>query len=406
MSAPPGSIELAMMRRRVRESLPAAMANVGVDLFVVVTREPARDPCAEEVGLGAVPARVAAILHRAETVGIRAVALVVEPWAASIQAAGLYDEVLTYGPEGLRPMLARVLANAAPGRIAVNTCRDLAFGDGLTSGMRDLLESAAGKALASRFVSSQDLLVEWLGRKLPEEQALIEQAVVATQDLLGDVLAPGVVVPGVTTVGHVQEALERGAAARQMPLGFATVRVGALPLRQWDAVVQPGHVVSIDCGLVQHGYHADIQRVAYVRRPGESSAPAQIQRMWDVTLAAQRAAVEALQSGSTAVDVDTAGRAVVVAAGFRTYDHATGHALGRRVHDVGPMLGPDWPERYGALVHARIAPDQVYAIEPMAYADVPEQGGELRMALEENVVVGHAGPRVIGRAQRELRLLG
>jgi Xaa-Pro aminopeptidase len=151
-------------------------------------------------------------------------------------------------------------------------------------------------------------------------------------------------------------------------VAFSTIRIGG----RSPAGASPGEsvgrgdVLTIDCGVVHQGYHSDIQRTAYVLRDGESSAPRELQTMWDVTLRAQEAAIGALRPDATGIAVDTAAREVVRAGGFKEFPHATGHPLGQRVHDIGPMLGPEWPG-YGSLVHVRIQPSQVFAVEPMVY---------------------------------------
>ncbi len=110
--------------------------------------------------------------------------------------------------------------------------------------------------------------------------------------------------------------------------------------------------------------------------------------------------------GATGNDADRAGRAAVVAGGYEEFPHGTGHPIGLKVHDVGPMLGPDWRERYGAAVFFPIEPDQVFAVEPMAYASPPELGYEVHASLEEDVVVEASGPRYIGTPQTRIILIG
>jgi Xaa-Pro dipeptidase len=246
-----------------------------------------------------------------------------------------------------------------------------------------------------------------LSRRFPEEIVLIEQAAVATQEMLGEILSRDSIHPDVTTEQDIREALERKTTARQMTVAFMTIRLAARRLDDpaTDRTVRPGDLVSIDFGVVHQGYCSDIQRTAYVLRDGEGAAPADIQRMWDVTAAAHEAAFQSLRPGSTGLAVDSSARRVIEAAGFNGYPHAAGHSLGRQVHDVGPMLGPDWPERYGTLVHAQIQTGQVFAVEPLVYAHVDSQGGEVRIGLEDDVVVEEFGARPFGTPQRRLVLL-
>jgi len=197
--------------------------------------------------------------------------------------------------------------------------------------------------------------------------------------------------------------------AEQLGCGVAFSSVVVGPTRghsePTDRVIHPGDIIRIDWGATYQGYAADIQRTAYVLRPNETRAPGWLETLWRDTLAANRAAIEACRPGARGVDVDTAGRASILAAGHGEYPHGSGHAIGLKVHDVGPKLSPDWPERYGAPVFFTIEPDQVFAIEPIVYTTPPELGYEFHIGLEENVIVGQEETTVIGTPQTELILI-
>ncbi len=397
----------ALRTRRILEALPEAMRAKGIDLFVVFTRENSRDPFSDEVGLGRVVARAAGLFRINGASVLSRTAIAASYDTTPIEESGLYEQVLAYREEGIRPHLARAVAAVSPRRIAVNTSRDVTIADGLTSGMRGYLENALGADVSSRMVSSESILLSILGRKFPEEIALLEGASIATQEILERALSRAVVAPGVTTERQLGDALEAMARDRGFGVAFTTVVVG--PSRghssPTDRVIRRGDLVRIDFGVVNGGYCSDIQRTAYVLHEDENEAPGEIQRMFDVTLASREAALAALVPGSSGLAVDTAARRVIVQAGYAGYPHAAGHALGRKVHDIGPLLGPDWPERYGSLVHSTIEPGQVFALEPMVYAEVASQGGQVQIGLEENLVIEPAGPRVFGAPQRSLILI-
>jgi Xaa-Pro aminopeptidase len=397
----------ALRRRRVAELLPPALRAAEVDLYLVLTRETARDPFAEEVGLGQAVARAAGLFHLA-TGGLRARAIVASYDTSPVEESGIYDEVTAYAAEGLRPHLAEAVTSLQPRRVAINSSRDLPMGDGLTLGMLRYLEEALGDTMTAELVSAEDIVVSLLSRKFPEEVQRIEHAVVATQEILQAVLTAEHVRPGVTTERDLGDTLEQLTVARGLEVVFTTVVVG--PCRGHaspsDRVIEPGDLIRVDFGVRHDGYCSDIQRTAYVLRPGEIGAPAPVTRLFQVTLAANRAAVGALQPGSTGLAVDTAARLLIEAEGFDGYPHAAGHGLGRRVHDVGPALGPDWPERYGDRVRAVLEPGQVFAVEPMVYAALAPGEAPVNIGLEEDVVIEPDGPRVLGRPQQELILIG
>ena len=111
-----------------------------------------------------------------------------------------------------------------------------------------------------------------------------------------------------------------------------------------------GPVIRIDAGVDDDGYKTDIQRLAYVLRPGETEAPPRRSRRRSTTVrAANRAAAAALKPGATGTAVDTAARRVITDADYEEFKHATGHPIGFYTHDIGPLLAPAWPDRYGKL---------------------------------------------------------
>ena len=173
-----------------------------------------------------------------------------------------------------------------------------------------------------------------------------------------------------------------------------------------DALILPGSVVHIDAGADEDGYKSDIQRLAYVLRPGETVAPPEVVKAFETVRAANRASAAALKPGATGTSVDAAGRRVVTGAGYPEYSHATGHPIGFFTHDLGPLLAPDWPDRYGKLGAYTIEKDQTFAIEPSLEVELPWMlGGKVGFGLEEDYVVTETGSEPLGTPQESLILI-
>jgi len=171
-------------------------------------------------------------------------------------------------------------------------------------------------------------------------------------------------------------------------------------------VISAGAVVLIDAGVDDAGYKTDIQRLAYVLRPGETAAPPEVQKAFDVVKAANRAAAAALKPGVKGSEVDDAGRRVITEAGFEEFLHSTGHPIGFYTHDLGPELAPNWPERYGKLGGYVIERDQTFAVEPSLKTELPWLMGEkVRFGLEEDYVVTEKGSEPLGSPQETLILI-
>ncbi len=392
----------AIRRERIRSLLPAILKDQKIDAWLIFTRENAEDPLLKVIGIDHIVAR-GAFLFAIEGGKFKAIAIAASYDVDPIQKSGLYDEVLSYKSEGVKPHLRKVFDDLNPKTIAVNMSRDETIADGLTVGMRNYLEEAIGKH-TKKFVSSERLVVSLLGKKLPAEIAALEKAAIGTQRIIAEALTSERVTPGVTTEIALNDWMEARAKELGFEVAFASIVVG--PQRghssPTDRVIQRGDVIRIDWGASYGGYCADIQRMAYVLKEGESTAPVWLQRLWEATLKANRAAVAALKPGATGNDVDKAGRGALVSAGYPEYPHGTGHAIGLKVHDVGPMLGPDWRERYGDRVFFPVEVGQVFAVEPLIYMSVPEIGYEFHTGLEEDVVVESEGPRYFGTPQTKL----
>lgn len=173
-----------------------------------------------------------------------------------------------------------------------------------------------------------------------------------------------------------------------------------------EAVILPGSIVRIDAGADEDGYKTDIQRLAYVLRPGETAAPEEVAKAFATVRAANRAAAAALKPGATGTDVDTAARKVVTDAGYEEFMHATGHPIGFYTHDIGPLLAPAWPDRYGKLGGYTIERDQTFAIEPSLEVELSwMMGGRVGFGLEEDYVVTEKGSEPLGTPQDALILI-
>src|SRR5262249_56988319 len=89
--------------------------------------------------------------------------------------------------------------------------------------------------------------------------------------------------------------------------------------------VEPGHLGHVGLGVRRDGYCSALQRMWYVRRPGESAPPADVQRAFDTVVRAIEAGAAALRPGVRGFEVDAAARQVVVEAGYPEFKHGLGH---------------------------------------------------------------------------------
>jgi Xaa-Pro aminopeptidase len=325
--------------------------------------------------------------------------------AITAEQLGVYSEVIPYD-QSIQPHLLAALERLDPQQIALNYSPNDVYADGLGHGLHQVLAGyLAGTPYADRLISSEGIIGALRGRKTPAEVTRIRTAVATTLEIYRRAfgfLQPGMSEAQVGAFMHqqmaalgIQETAWDRASCPAVNSGpdKAVGHAGPTDLR-----LERGHIVHFDFGIRQDDYCSDIQRVAYLLRPGETCAPEPVQRGFDTVLAAVDAAVAAMRPGVTGVEVDAAARQVIVEAGYPEFRYATGHHLGRNAHDGGGVLGPAW-ERYGDTPFRPLEAGHVYTVEPGLA--VPGYG---YIGLEEDVLVTEEGAVYLGEPQRELIL--
>ncbi len=324
--------------------------------------------------------------------------------AEAAQRVGAYD-VIGYD-EAISPPLLEVLHRLDPKTIAINYSSDDVLADGLTFGMYQLLTKyLQGTPYATRLISAEHIINALRTRKTPTEVAHIRTAIRTTEQLYGEtfeLLEPGL------TEKYVGDFLHR----RVAELGLTTAweyescpAVNAGPdspvghAGPTEIVIQPGQLIHFDFGVKENAYCSDIQRMAYVLAPGETTPPEPVQRGFETVVRAIQEAVNAMKPGMLGVEIDAIARKIVTDAGYPEYKYATGHHLGRLCHDGGGILGPRW-ERYGETPNRPLEVGHVYTVEPGLM--VPGYG---YIGLEEDVLVTETGTIFLSGPQTELILI-
>ena len=161
---------------------------------------------------------------------------------------------------------------------------------------------------------------------------------------------------------------------------------------------ESGHLVHVDLGVRRNGLCSDLQRMWYVRRPGEAAPPEDVGRAFDTVVRAIAASAAALRPGALGFEVDAAARQVVTAAGYPEFKHGVGHGLGRAVHDGGTLLGPRWP-CYGSMTGRPVEVGNIFTLE----LGVMTAAGFV--GLEEDVFVTAAGCEFLSSFPKEPTLV-
>ena len=135
-AASTGEVDHERIRRdRLQKLLPEIMKEQGIDAWLTFTRESTTDPLLAVLGVDHIVARGAVVFAwQGDT--FRKVAIAASYDVDPFRNTGLYDEVIGYRSEGVKPHLKALIEELAPRKIAINYSRDVTIADGLTLGMR------------------------------------------------------------------------------------------------------------------------------------------------------------------------------------------------------------------------------------------------------------------------------
>lgn len=170
---------------------------------------------------------------------------------------------------------------------------------------------------------------------------------------------------------HLREA---GATGLSFESIVASGVNGALPHHHpADDVIPVDTLVTVDIGCIFDGYCSDCTRTFAVGNPSD-----ELRKIYQVTLDAQLASLDAVRPGAVGRDVDATARAIIEAAGYgERFGHGLGHGVGLEVHE-GPRLSRPSNDVLEA--------GQLVTVEPGIY--LPGVGG---VRIEDLVVVTESG---------------
>jgi Xaa-Pro aminopeptidase len=163
---------------------------------------------------------------------------------------------------------------------------------------------------------------------------------------------------------------------------------GALPHAEpGERVIGEGELVVFDMGAKLDGYCSDGTRTFATGEIGEKG-----REVYETTLRAQLAALDAIEAGPNGEDIDTVARDVIAEAGYgEAFGHALGHGIGLEVHE-GPRLSQKSEDV--------LAPGEVVTVEPGIYLH-----GELGVRIEDFVVVTDGGHENLSALPKDLQIV-
>jgi methionyl aminopeptidase len=187
--------------------------------------------------------------------------------------------------------------------------------------------------------------------------------------------------PGITT-GELDAIAERVILDRGAESNFKLVRgyrhttcisvndqvVHGIP---GSRVLQPGDIVSIDCGAQFRGWNGDSAITVIVPDEAQAEVVAARQALSDVTEGSMWAGIAAMASAKHLGDISAAIEDHILGAGpssvsgkpYGILREYVGHGIGRKMHEAPSLFNYRTPDR-----GAEVRPGLVLAIEPMVTA--------------------------------------
>jgi methionyl aminopeptidase len=164
-----------------------------------------------------------------------------------------------------------------------------------------------------------------------------------------------------------------------------------------DRILEDGDIVSIDCGAIIEGWHADAAVTVPVGEVDDAS-----KQLMAVTRSSLEAAIAVTIDGNRIGDIGAAVEGVVKPAGFAVVREYVGHGIGTAMHEE-----PDVPN-YGQPGRGmKLREGTVLAIEPMVTAGkatnrtladgwtVVTADGSRAAHFEHTVAITDSGPEVL-----------
>lgn len=229
---------------------------------------------------------------------------------------------------------------------------ELTAAEGLLDGLRRVKDEAEIEAIAAA-AALTDGVYAWL-----EERGLAgrseREVAIAAEQRMRELGAEAPSFPSIVAAG---------------PNGS---RIHAVP---GEREIGRGEYVVIDMGAIVDGYCSDCTRTLVEGDPD----PAQ-REVYELVLAAQTAALEAIHAGASGREVDAIAREVITDGGYgERFGHGLGHGVGIEVHE---------PPRLSKRSDDELQTGEVVTVEPGVY--VP---GEFGVRIEDLVVVTDDGLR-------------
>ncbi|MYM31970.1 M24 family metallopeptidase [Duganella sp. CY15W] len=385
--------------------LPGMMAQTGIDMWVVVSREYNEDPVLKTMlpaeWLNARRRTILVFYRDAKTGKVERLAVARYNVGQSITAA--WD--MKKFPHQWEA-LVDIIKQRNPDKIALNTSTHFNHADGIDHTDYSELLAALPADLKRRVVSAEPLAIRWLETRTEREMQIYPQLVNATHRIIEEGFSERVITPGITTADDVVWWFRQ----KIRDLGYDTwfhpsveIQRAGKGLANADIIV-PGDLLHVDIGITYLRLNTDIQEHAYVLKPGETAAPAALVNAFASANRLQDILTANFQQGRSGNQVLAASLKQARAEGIEPTIYT--HPIGYHGHAAGPAIGM-WDMQGGVPGSGDdvLRYHTAYSIELNAATAIPGWKEPVRIMLEEDAYFDESGVRYINGRQKTLLLL-
>lgn len=385
-----------VLEERLETILPLAMRETGFDMWLILCQEDDLDPVCKTL-------------------------ISMDAWCPILQMLIFYDRELFAGMERInlsmtdtgalytRPwkgtrheeqwlLLRQMVEERAPQRIGIHIGAIQWAAGGLTHNLYTQLVQALPPEYVARLTSAEPLVTRWLATLTDGEIALYEHVAHVAHILLAECYSRQAIIPGVTTTQDLEWHCWQRRADLRLELAFKPYfflirsNEAKAAFGEADRVIRPGDFIRSDVGIRYLRLNSDHQEWAYVLCPGETEAPAEMQRLIAQANRLQEIYMSEFRQGLAGNQLLSNILSRARAEGLPN-PKVHSHSLDLFLHEPGPLIGLPWEQEHcpgrGDVV---LEYNQCFTMELSVRDRVETWGGqEFLMAMEEDVAFTRDG---------------
>jgi Xaa-Pro aminopeptidase len=404
---------------RLDNILPQIMEREGIDMWLVICREPNEDPVyltlLPEPNMSAWRTSILIFHYRKQDKKVGRYSANKPSRSKSMHSiSGYYEGIWIDANKTRFENLATFIKKNNPQKIGINISENWSFGDGLSVGFKNKLERALGSEYVKRLVPADKLCVGWLETRSPQELSVYRYICGISHDIIKEFFSNHVIVPDITTTEDVawwtrQKITDLGLKTWFQP-SISIIRRKSLD-KQYTGppnVIRRGDLLHCDMGITYLGLCTDMQWNAYVCNTGEDDAPKGLNEALHNLHKLREIFFKEFKTGHTGNAIVDAALKKAQQAGLQPSIYS--HPIGFHGHGAGCSMDGrptnHAPEGYRLRGEYPLYPNTVYAIEFSNTTNIPDWDNQkITLGFEDEGMFTSEGIRLVDGYQSKLLLI-